>query len=183
MNPFSGLCGGSQTTSSHRGNGWAHSPVDWQTDSVPPPRIVNPGGQENNARPPTSRLTMEIRKNRSLVMLVISGHETLSQNGAGALQLPDGKQVNSGAPVNELLLWQENWTLVPILVFLVDTTNPLRSTIAGQWTLWTIISTLCWCRVGVVQVNVPESSFCACEIVSRYSSERSRPSSSVHPSG
>lgn len=116
-------------------------------------------------------------------MLVISEQRTLSQNGVGELQLPDGRQVNSGAPIKELLLWHEKWTLTPIFVFLVDATNPLRSTIAGQWTGWTIISTLCWWRVGVVHVNVPESSFCAWKILSRYSSVRSRPSSSVHPSG
>lgn len=168
---------------SQRGSGWAHSPVDWQTDSVPAPRMVKPGGQENRARPPTSRLTIDTRRIRSLVILVMSGQRTLSQNGVGELQLPDGRQVNSGAPIKELLLWQEKWTLTPIFVFLVDATNPLRSTIAGQWTGWTIISTLCWWRVGVVHVNVPESSFCAWKILSRYSSVLSRPSSSVHPSG
>ena len=145
--------------------------------------MVKPGGQENRARPPTSRLTIDTRRIRSLVILVMSGQRTLSQNGVGELQLPDGRQVNSGAPIKELLLWQEKWTLTPIFVFLVDATNPLRSTIAGQWTGWTIISTLCWWRVGVVHVNVPESSFCAWKILSRYSSVLSRPSSSVHPSG
>lgn len=116
-------------------------------------------------------------------MLVMSGQRTLSQNGAGELQLPDGKHVNSGAPISELLLWHEKCTLLPIFVFLVEATKPLRSTMAGQWTGWTMISTLCWWRVGVVQVNVPESSFWAWKILNRYSNVRSLPSSSVHPSG
>lgn len=96
--------------------------------------MVKPGGQENSARPPTSRLTMDTRNIRSLVMLVMSAHRTLSQKGAGELQLPDGKQVSSAAPMSELLLWQEKWTLLPILVFLLEATSPLRSTMAGQWT-------------------------------------------------
>lgn len=76
-------------------------------------------------------------------MLVMSGQRTLSQNGGGELQLPDGRQTNSGAPISALLLWHEKWTLVPILVFFVDATKPLRSMMAGQWTGWTMISTLC----------------------------------------
>ena len=66
--------------------------------------MVKPGGQENRARPPTSRLTIDTRRIRSLVILVMSGQRTLSQNGVGELQLPDGRQVNSGAPIKELLL-------------------------------------------------------------------------------
>ena len=75
----------------------------------------------------------------------VSGQRTLSQNGMGAFQLPDGRQVTSGAPTSELPFWHEKWTLVFILVFLVEMASPLRSAmgIGAQWTGRTTISTLC----------------------------------------
>jgi hypothetical protein len=147
------------------------------------PRIVKPGGQVNKARPPTSRLTIDTRRIRSEVTLVMSEQRTLSQKGIGEFHVPDGRQVSSGAPIKALLFWQEKNTLVPILVLRFEAMSPLRSGICGQCTGWTIISTLWWCRVGVVHVNIPESSFCAWKMLSRYSSVLSRPSSSVQPSG
>lgn len=39
------------------------------------------------------------------------------------------------------------------------------------------------CRVGVVQVNSPESSWLACRMLRRYSSAESRPSSEFQPVG
>ena len=115
------------------GRDWPHSPLDWQIVSLEP-RMVKPGGQVNRARPPTSRLTIETRKILSAVTFVISEQRTLSQKGIGAFHVPDGRQVSSGAPIRALLFWQVKKTLVPILVFRFEATNPLRSGICGQCT-------------------------------------------------
>ena len=98
---------------------------------------------------------------RSDVTLLMSGQRTDSQKGTGALHEALGRQVISGAPIKALEFWQLKCTLEPILVLRLEAASPLRSGSGGQWTGCTMISTLWLCRVGVVQVKMPESSFCA----------------------
>ena len=92
-------------------------------------------------------------------------------------------EMTSAVPMSELPLSQENLTLDPIFVFLLETINPLRSGMGAQWTGWTMISTLWEYRTGVVQVKMPVSSFWAWKMLSRYSSWSSLPLSVAHPSG
>lgn len=60
--------------------------------------------------------------------------ELLSQMGTGALQLPEGRQVSSGAPISEFPLAQESSTRVFILVLVELRISPRRLGTVGQCT-------------------------------------------------
>lgn len=59
-------------------------------------------------------------------------YHLLSHIGNGALQLPDGRQMISEAPIRELPFIQENFNFVFILVLWVLTVKPLLDGITGQ---------------------------------------------------
>lgn len=63
----------------------------------------------------------------------ICNYYLLSHIGKGALQLPEGKQIISVAPIKELPFAQLNVNLVFIFVLCELTVNPRLFVIAGQW--------------------------------------------------
>lgn len=78
--------------------------------------------------------------NLAFITLISENQDLLSHTGIGALQLPEGKQVISGAPMREFPFAHDNRTLVFIFVLGVLRLRPLRDGICGQCTAKKIFS-------------------------------------------